>query len=171
MKFIKYILLSLFVFSCSEDDPVSSSVTCNSDLVGTWLQTAMGNYTDSNDCTVATTPPTEAPSNPTTSVLAGDCTYTVTGCDDCSDAGDAEAIAECESACTGTWYDSGTDIVIFSTYYQTLLENAPADLVADWVAMYTYTPNLDNTVVFKNTQGDDGLGNLIYCQYEEYTKQ
>ena len=163
MKFFKYIILALFVYSCDGDDSVSStSGSCNAELAGTWTLALSGYISDdAGDCTGTQYPTTPDETN-TQWTLSSDCTYAVS-----SDIQPCNSSSPDENYCSGSWSSSETTLTAIPTY--------AASLVAFiGTSVFEYQLNEGSTTATQllqaDTSGDNDDATFNTCQYNQYTK-
>ena len=163
MKFFKYIILALFVYSCDGDDSVSStSGSCNAELAGTWTLALLGYISDdTGDCTGTQYLTTPDETN-TQWTLSSDCTFALS-----SNIGSCNGPDPDENFCSGSWSSSETTLTAIPAY--------AASLVAFiGTSAFEYQLNEDSTTATQllqaDTSGDSDDATFNTCQYTQYTK-
>ena len=163
MKFIKSILLVMFVMSCSSDDPVSPRNACSPDLVGSWVLTASGNIEGGCE---GTAPTTTSISN--TLTLSEDCSFTTNSVSLFHDCSDTNADSYSIDGCSGSWATSATEVAIVSNEILDFMGIASATSLLGTIG-YSYIWNDDKTEISQCLEGTSN-GNPI-GSYSKYSKQ
>tara|TARA_B100001142_G_scaffold254159_1_gene255076 strand:- start:6234 stop:6728 length:495 start_codon:yes stop_codon:yes gene_type:complete len=163
MKFFKYIILALFVYSCDGDDSVSStSGSCNAELAGTWTLAVTGYISDdTGDCT-GTAYPTEQNSTNTQWTLNSDCTFALS-----SESNPCNGANPDQDFCFGNWSSSENTITVIPNYYTNFISFIGS-------SSFEYQLNNDNSTATQllpaDTSGDNDDTTFNTCQYSQYTK-